>query len=144
MRRRVAATIALAVLAGCGGAANSSSQPAPKGNGSVQGAAEAAKACHMWVETLNQLSATSKNPNYPALDAMASAVVAVANRASAEDPRWDQLALDVAPATDLRSNAILEQNGNILHDCKAVPASANKAELAQPDPFSSTTTTRAP
>ena len=143
MRRSAAAlvTLGLAVAACGGGSHSSSSAAAPPGPASTKAAVEAAVACRMWSELVGKVTKT-KTPDFAAATAAAEAIAPVANKASEDDPRWNQLALDIAPANDFKSAALPDQDQRITADCKAVPKSAVDAAAAQPDPYSSTTTTR--
>ena len=111
-----------------------------------QGALAAARACRMWGELIS--SALKDQPMTRALaaplDARAPQVAAAANSASNDDPAWDNLATDVAGATDFASAALPDINARITADCQRVPSSAKATVASEPDPFGTTTTTAAP
>jgi hypothetical protein len=98
----------------------------------------------MWSELMGQ--ALKQQPLTPPvaapLDAKSAQIATIANKAGADDPAWDNLATDVAGATDFASAALPDINSRIVADCATVPVDARKAAAAAPDPF--TTTTAAP
>ena len=138
MLRRVPVFGAVIVLlAACSGG----SSKAPAGPPNPKAALEAARACRMWTETVAKFTPSQGTPNYAAFDAMAVAIAPIANQASADDPRWSALALDIAGANDFQSAAMPDVNQRILADCKAVPSTATKAASAEADPYTTTSTT---
>jgi hypothetical protein len=138
----------LVVVSTCAGACSGgggASAPTTTVAASVrnQGALAAARACRMWGELIS--TALKDQPMTPALaaplDARAPQVAAAANTASNDDPAWDNLATDVAGATDFASAALPDIDARITADCQVVPSSAKATVAKEPDPFGTTTTT---
>jgi hypothetical protein len=107
-----------------------------------QGALAAARACRMWTEIMNVVVRDQRvTPALAApLDARAPALAAAANQASNDDPAWNDLATDVAGATDFASAALPDIDARIRADCQKVPSSVVSTVAKEPDPFSTTTT----
>ncbi len=145
--RRVGPVVGMLVLAGTLAGACSSGGSAPTTTVAAaardQGALAAARACRMWAELINV--ALKTQPITPALaaplDAKAPQMAAAANQASNDDPAWNELATDMAGATDFASAALPDINARITADCQRVPSSAVATVAKEPDPFSTTTTT---
>jgi hypothetical protein len=129
-------------LSGCSGGGGSSSSATVAPAARLQGALAAARACRMWSELATPaLKAFPLNPTAAApFDAKSAAIATVANAASAADPTWNNLATDVAGATDFASAALPDINNRITTDCRQLPADAVKTVTGEPDPFSTTTT----
>ena len=141
--RTAGAAIVLGVLIGaCSGGGGSAPGTTVVAAAQQQGALEAARACRMWSEVMDQaVKSQPLNPTVAApLDAKSAQIATVANQASSADSAWDNLATDVAGATDFASAALPDINTRIVADCAKVPVDARKAAGAEPDPFGPTTT----
>ncbi len=141
--RRLAVLAATAVIvSACSGGGASPSSTTVANAGRQQGALAAARACRMWTELAD--SALKAEPITPTAaapyDVKSSAIAPVANAASTFDPTWNNLATDVAGATDFASAALPDINSRIVADCQHLPADAVKTVDGEPDPFSTTTT----
>jgi len=146
--RRVGPVVGMVVLVGaCLGACSGGGGPATgttiAASTRQQGALAAARACRMWGELMS--AAVREQPITPALaaplDARSGQVATAANQASSDDPKWENLATDVAGATDFASAALPDINSRIAADCQTVPSSAAATVAKEPDPFGTTTTT---
>jgi hypothetical protein len=136
--------LAAAGCSGGGGSSSSSSQSAAATPAArQQGALEAARACRMWSEVMGQV--VPKSPLTPAAaapyDAKSGAIAAAANAASTADPAWNTLSIDIAGGNDFASAALPDINNRIVTDCQEVPTDVIKTVAAEPDPFTTTTTT---
>jgi hypothetical protein len=146
MRRRLFALAvagAALVLGACSGGGSSSSSTTVASTARQQGAVAAARACRMWSEVAGAaLHAEPMSPSQAApYDTKSTAIAAVANAASNDDATWNQLATDVAGANDFASAALPDINNRIVADCQHLPAGVVKTVAAEPDPFSTTSTT---
>jgi hypothetical protein len=145
MRRICALLFAALVVGACSGGGSSSSSATATATGAArqQGAVVAARACRMWSEVAGAaLHAEPLSPGQAApYDAKSAAIAAVANTASNDDPAWNALATDVAGANDFASAALPDINNRIVTDCLRLPAGVVKTVSAEPDPFSTTSTT---
>ena len=142
--RRIAALAVAAVVAGaCSGGGGSPSSTTVTPAAGQQGALAAARACRMWSEVANPaLHAAPLSPTQAApYDAKSAAIATMANTASSDDPTWNNLATDVAGANDFASAALPDINNRIVADCQHLPAAVAKTVAAEPDPFSTTSTT---
>ena len=141
--RTFGAVMAVAVLVGaCSGGGGAGPSTTVAAAAQQQGALAAARACLMWSEVMAQaVKSQPLNPTVAApFNAKSAQIATVANQASAADPAWNNLATDVAGATDFASAALPDINTRIVGDCAKVPVSARKAVAAEPDPFATTTT----
>jgi hypothetical protein len=130
---------------GCSGGGSSSTQASVVSAAArQQGALAAARACRMWNEVMTQaFKGSLLTPAQAApFDAKSPAIIAAANAASTADPTWNNLATDVAGGNDFASAALPDINNRIHNDCKQVPAAVVKSVSGEPDPFSTTTSTR--
>jgi len=138
----VGTVLVLAACSGGGGSASTGTTVAVAAAAKQQAALEAARACRMWTETATAalkvapMTAAQAAP----FDAKSATIGAAADAASNADPAWNNLATDVAGATDFASVALPDINTRITNDCKAVPSSARSQVAGEPDPFSTTST----
>jgi hypothetical protein len=140
----VFAALSAALVAGaCSGGGSSPSSTTATNTARQQGAVAAARACRMWSEVAGAaLHAEPLSPSQAApYDTKSAAIAAVANTASSDDPTWNALATDVAGANDFASAALPDINNRIVTDCQHLPAGVVKTVGAEPDPFSTTSTT---
>ena len=143
MRRICALVVAAVVMGACSGGGTSSSSTTVASTARQAGALAAARACRMWSEVANPaLHAAPLSPSQAApYDAKSAAIATMANTASSDDPTWNNLATDVAGANDFASAALPDINNRIVADCQHLPAAVAKTVAAEPDPFSTTSTT---
>jgi hypothetical protein len=141
--RNVAVVVALvAALVACSGGGGPTTATTAAAAAQQQGAVEAATACRMWSELMAQaLKQQRLTPTVAApFDAKSAQIATEANKASGADAAWDNLATDVAGASDFASAALPDINSRIVADCAKVPVDARKTAAAAPDPFGATTT----
>jgi hypothetical protein len=143
MRRICALAVVAVVIGACSGGGASPSSTTVASAARQQGAVAAARACRMWSEVAGAaLHAEPMSPSAAApYDTKSAAIATVANTASNDDPTWNQLATDVAGANDFASAALPDINNRIVADCQHLPAAVVKTVGAEPDPFSTTSTT---
>jgi len=136
--------LASACSGGGGSSSSSASSPAVAPAAKQQAAIEAARACRMWTEiaTAALKVAPLTQAQAAPYDTKSAAIATVANAASTADATWNALATDVAGANDFASVALPDIDTRITTDCNAVPASARAAVAAEPDPYSTTSTTQ--